>query len=63
MDFVPAQGIRPGIPGPVHDRPLIPLKILVAGGSGVGKATFVASLSEISPLSTKQEMTALSVGV
>jgi signal recognition particle receptor subunit beta len=47
----------------VTDRPLIPLKILVAGGFGVGKTTFVGALSEIPPLSTEQAMTALSVGV
>lgn len=43
--------------------PLIPLKVLVAGGFGVGKTTFVRSLSEIPPLLTEQEMTSASVGV
>ncbi|MGH3931488.1 MAG: GTP-binding protein, partial [Pseudonocardiaceae bacterium] len=34
-----------------------------AGGFGVGKTTFVGSLSEIPPLSTEQEMTSLSDGI
>ena len=46
-----------------HERSLIPLKVLVAGGFGVGKTTFVASLSEIPPVTTEQQMTELSVGV
>src|SRR3954463_5190605 len=44
-------------------EPLIPLKVLIAGGFGVGKTTLVRSLSEIPPLLTEQEMTTASVGV
>lgn len=35
----------------------------MAGGFGVGKTTFVASLSEIPPLTTEEELTLPSVGV
>jgi uncharacterized protein len=48
-----------------HTEPdeLIPLKVLIAGGFGVGKTTLVSSLSEIPPLLTEQAMTTASVGV
>jgi uncharacterized protein len=45
------------------DRPPIPLKIVIAGGFGVGKTTLVSALSEIPPLQTEQAMTTASLGV
>jgi hypothetical protein len=44
-------------------RPPLPVKIVIAGGFGVGKTTTVASISEISPLTTEAEMTSAAAGV
>ncbi|MFE4590370.1 GTP-binding protein [Streptomyces laurentii] len=39
------------------------VKILVAGGFGVGKTTLVGTVSEVTPLRTEEYMTQASVGV
>jgi signal recognition particle receptor subunit beta len=49
---------------PESDRPHVTaVKFVVAGGFGVGKTTFVASISEIEPLSTEAAMTVVAGGV
>lgn len=52
MDSDPSEGSR-----------LTPVKIVVAGGFGVGKTTFVGAISEIEPLRSEAIITDASVGV
>ena len=48
----------------VSDPPLpTSVKLLVAGGFGVGKTTFIASVSEIEPMTTEELITEASFGI
>ncbi|HEV7897618.1 MAG TPA: ATP/GTP-binding protein [Planosporangium sp.] len=57
MAYVPSDAAAGG-----PDMP-ITVKIMVAGGFGVGKTTLVAAVSEIRPFSTEESLTRESVGV
>ncbi|WP_433479090.1 GTP-binding protein [Spirillospora sp. CA-142024] len=45
------------------ERPPLPVKLVIAGGFGVGKTTAVGSISEIRPLTTEASITEVAAGV
>jgi hypothetical protein len=60
MAFVESERVAPGHG---HGLNIAAVKLLVAGGFGVGKTTFVGSVSEIAPLRTEEVITESSSGV
>lgn len=48
---------------PTELAPPDTVKILIAGGFGVGKTTMVGSVSEIAPLRTEEHLTAAGLGI
>lgn len=63
----PGVGVAPSPAGASRAngrrRPPLPVKIVIAGGFGVGKTTAVGSISEIRPLTTEEAMTAAAAGI
>ncbi|MGW2620802.1 GTP-binding protein [Streptomyces sp. NPDC001500] len=51
------------MPGRSDQTVPLAVKIVVSGGLGVGKTTFIAAVSEIGPLDTEAPITQVSVGV
>ncbi|OLB75289.1 MAG: ATP-binding protein [Actinobacteria bacterium 13_2_20CM_2_71_6] len=50
-------------PHPRRQRPPIPVKIVIAGGFGVGKTTAVSVISEIPPLTTEAAITSVAAQI
>jgi uncharacterized protein len=57
MAFVPSSGASYGA-----EEVLAPFKIVIGGGFGAGKTTFVSAISEVRPLHTEETLSTASIG-
>ncbi|GAB2996392.1 ATP/GTP-binding protein [Streptomyces pseudoechinosporeus] len=56
----PSHGAHSATPA---EQPPLPVKLVIAGGFGVGKTTAVGSISDIRPLTTEAAITEVAAGV
>lgn len=66
MDYASSEhavGRPSGLTADQTDTAPLAVKILIAGGFGVGKTTLVGSVSEVAPLHTEEYLTRASIGV
>ncbi|MDH6213662.1 GTP-binding protein [Streptomyces pseudovenezuelae] len=62
--MTPTEPATRGTAAPVAAvRPPLPVKMVIAGGFGVGKTTAVGAISEIEPLTTEAAITEVAAGV
>ncbi|MEU6854236.1 ATP/GTP-binding protein [Actinacidiphila alni] len=61
--MTPTEPAARGAAAPTAVRPPLPVKMVIAGGFGVGKTTTVGSISEIRPLTTEAAITEVAAGV
>ncbi|MYS23509.1 hypothetical protein GA0115240_15329 [Streptomyces sp. DvalAA-14] len=59
----PIDPLAGGVAQQTATRPPMPVKMVIAGGFGVGKTTTVGSISEITPLTTEADITEVAAGV
>ncbi|MFF7334857.1 GTP-binding protein [Streptomyces sp. NPDC090306] len=61
--MTPTEPVARGTAARATVRPPLPVKMVIAGGFGVGKTTAVGSISEIEPLTTEAAITEVAAGV
>lgn len=62
-ELSPTPGARSVSADTEGPRPPMPVKMVIAGGFGVGKTTTVGAISEIEPLTTEASITSVAAGV